>query len=385
MEERAHRTGAARRKRIRRAVRGRQHGDDAQLRSPAPRRRRRAANARRRCGAKLERAAVGMQRRGGRRPSSDERAFARLWRTGVESRLAAGAGSRQRDAQGPEELQNHRPADARRRQRQDRDRPASVRHRCRRARHALRRLPEVSRLRRHGEERQCRRHQGAARRARRLHRSSARGQPRRRSGGGQRRGRDRRCELVGGEPSAQEAGNRLGRGPDRSSEQRAVCRDCGRSRRQGAGGLSASRRRRRIRASGGCAGRGGGLLLSVPRPHQSRAAKLHRPFRRRQGRPLGADAEPRRGREAGGGDAWNPRAGRHGQHDAGGRRLRTAPAQRFHGRGRLDLEARGQRRSSSSGAARTISSTISIDPRASTFSREASTARARSSPSAIIS
>ncbi len=122
MEGCAHRTGAARRRKIRPTIRGRQPGDDAQLRSPAPRRRSRAANARRRGGAKLERAAVGMQRRGGRRPSSDQRAFARLWRTGVESRLAVTAGSRQRDAQGPEELQNYRPTDARRRQRQDRHR-----------------------------------------------------------------------------------------------------------------------------------------------------------------------------------------------------------------------------------------------------------------------
>ncbi len=110
----------------------------------------------------------------------DERPFAWLRRAGLEGRSAAGAGSRQRDAQGPEELQDHRPADARRRQREDRDRPAAVRHRCRRSRHALRRLPEVPGLRRQGGQRQHRRHQGAARRPRRLRRPRARGQPGRR-------------------------------------------------------------------------------------------------------------------------------------------------------------------------------------------------------------
>ncbi len=65
----------------------------------------------------------------------------------------------------PEELQDHRPADSRRRQRQDRDRPAALRHRCRRAGHALCRLPEMPRLRRQGDERQCRCGEGAAGRA----------------------------------------------------------------------------------------------------------------------------------------------------------------------------------------------------------------------------
>ncbi len=130
------------------------------------------------------------------------------------------------------------------------------------------------------------------------------------------------------------------RGPDCSAKQRAVRAPSGEARTGSAGG--------HLRRDGDVASAlhgaaqvvRSGLLLSVPRPYQSRAAKLHRAFRGRQGRALGADAEPRTGRQAGGGDLGHPREGRHGQHDAGRRRLRTAPVQRFHGRGRLDREAR---------------------------------------------
>ena len=109
---------------------------------------------------------------------------------------------------------------ARRRQRQDRHRKAAVRHRCRRARHALRGLREMPGLRRDGEKRQCRRGQGAAGRARRLHRPRPRGQSKRRPRRRQRRGRHRRDELVGGEQGAAKARDRLGRRLDRSAEQR---------------------------------------------------------------------------------------------------------------------------------------------------------------------
>ena len=77
-------------------------------------------------------------------------------------------------------------------------------------------------------------------------------------------------------PRPREARDRLGRRPDRSSEQRALRPDRRQARPRSAGGLSAPRRRCRVRAPGRSASGGGGLRLSVPRPYQSRAAKLHR-------------------------------------------------------------------------------------------------------------
>ena len=246
LEERAHRAGAARCRQVRPAVRRRQHGDAAELRAAAPGRRGGPADAGRGRRAELGRLAVGVSgTESGVVSSPAERPFARLWRAGGQGRGPAGARPCRRDAQGSEGLQDHRPAYSRRRQSEDRHRAAAVRHRCHRARHALRRVPEMPGVRRHGDERQCRCAEGAAGRARRLHRAGERGQPERRSARG--------CTTAS--PSSPRAGGRptrrarSSRSPGTKARPRRKAAPASPQtpasfREQSAGILSAARRRR---------------------------------------------------------------------------------------------------------------------------------------------
>ncbi len=80
--------------------------------------------------------------------------------------------------------------------------------------------------------------------------------------------------------------------------------------------------------------------LSVPVAHRPGAAELHRAFRRRQDRDLGADPEPGARLEARRRHAGHPGIGDQGPHGPRRRRLRPAAEQRLHGRGRLDLQSR---------------------------------------------
>ena len=89
-------------------------------------------------------------------------------------------------------------------------------------------------------------------------------------------------------------------------------------------------------ACGPC--RRSGLQLSVSRARGARAAELHRACSGRQGRDLGADAEsglrPQDRRQY----AGPRRSGHHDSHDALWRRIRPAPDERLHGRGRVDFQ-----------------------------------------------
>ncbi|QRK07141.1 twin-arginine translocation signal domain-containing protein [Archangium violaceum] len=77
---------------------------------------------------------------------------------------------------------------------------------------------------------------------------------------------------------------------------------------------------------------------SVPGTRNAGAAELHRVVQERQGRDLGADAESRTGAHAGGSGAGREGKRRHHPPGPGWRRLRTAPAERLHGRSGGDLE-----------------------------------------------
>ena len=156
-------------------IRRRQHGDAAQLRSAAPRRRRRAADARRGRGADLER------RR--RRNATTEAGVVHHHKSGRSLGYGDAWPSKAATLPVPDlavvKLKDPKtfkiigqPMPGRR-QREDRHRPAALRHRRHRARHALCRVPEMPGVRRQGGERQRRRGQGAAGRARCLHRATA--------------------------------------------------------------------------------------------------------------------------------------------------------------------------------------------------------------------
>ena len=139
-------------------------------------------------------------------------------------------------------------ADSRRRQREDRDRPAAVRHRRHRAGHAVRRLPEMPGVRRQGGQRECRRHQGAARRARRLRRPGERGQSARRLAGIS----DGVAIVAKSWWAANRAREKLkvtwDEGPTAAQSSEAFRAARGRTRRRSACVLSAPRRRRCVGA-----------------------------------------------------------------------------------------------------------------------------------------
>ena len=268
---------------------------------------------------------------------------------------------------------------------ENRDRPAAVRHRCHRAGHALCRVPEMPGVRRQSDERQCRCaealpgvHDAFIVKASEANRS------------GDADGINDGVAIVAkswwaAKQGAPEARGYLGRRPDRGAEQRGLRRERGRLVRGSARLLSAARRRRRLRVQRGGACRRGRLCLSVPLAHRPRAAELHRAFSGRQGRALGADAESRARREAGGGDARHRRERRHRPHDAGGRRLRPAACATTSWPRPRGSRSRPARRSSCCGTARTTCSTISTARRAFISSRAGSTPTATSSLSAIIS
>ena len=187
----------------------------------------------------------------------------------------------------------------------------------------------MSGLRRQAGQREYRRHQGAARNPRRFHRPGERGQSARRVAGIERWRRHRGEKLLGGEPCARQTEGDLGRRSDRCPKQRGLRAARRRARQGSACVLSAPRRRRCVGDQERHACRGSELFLSVPRPYQPRTAELHRALSGRQGRVLGADATAGARRQAGGGDARDSREQHHRQHDAHGRRLRPALAQRL--------------------------------------------------------
>ena len=168
-----------------------------------------------------------------------------------------------------------------------------------------------------------------------------RGQPRRRSAGRQRRGRHRRHELVGRKPGSRKARDRLGRGPDFRSKQRAVCarmRPSSPGRRQQPICVATAMSRSALQGAAQVveAAYSYPFLAHISLEPQNCTAHFA------DGKVVlwAPTQNPGPGAKLVAATLGNPREQRHGQHDAGGRRLRTASAQRFHGRGRLDFEAR---------------------------------------------
>ena len=90
----------------------------------------------------------------GPRDARSNEALPRLRRAGGQGRHAHSARSQERQAEGSEGLQDHRPVDARRRQPVHRDRQADLQHRFHGARHALGRVREMPGVRRQSGHRQ---------------------------------------------------------------------------------------------------------------------------------------------------------------------------------------------------------------------------------------
>ena len=234
---------------------------------------------------------------------------------------------RQRHAEGSEGLQDHRPADPRRGQCQDRHRATAVRHRYDRARHAVCRVPEMPGVRRQGRQRQCRRGEGTARRARRLHRArkrrQRRSQPRRLADG---------VAIVADSWWAANKARQQLRSPGTKAR---PPRKAARASPTAAAKLARARRPPWLRRDGDAAGALKGAAQVVEAAYAypflshiaAGAAELHGACRGRQGRDLGADAESRHPARA-----WSPRRSasirtrRHRAHDPRRRRLRPAAA-----------------------------------------------------------
>ena len=123
----------------------------------APGRRRRAADADRRRRRAMGVPASECETTPGQVLHKPSGRIADLRRAGDPGRRRAGAGPEKPQAEGPENLPHHRPADPQHRGAAHRHRPADLRHRCQRARHALRRVPEMRRARRQAGPLQCRR------------------------------------------------------------------------------------------------------------------------------------------------------------------------------------------------------------------------------------
>ena len=196
LECRPYRAGRPRPGEVRRADRRRQHGDAEQLDSHATGRCCRASHAHR--GGRF-----GLERAGGECTTSS----GKVLHAASNRSVGYGAVATKAAALTPpdfstltlkneEGLQDHRQVDAGRGQSADRHRQADLRYRLHTARHAARRVREVSRLRREGRQREPRRHQGDARSPTRVRR----------------------------------------RGHDRSGRAHAWCRDCGRQLVAGANG-----------------------------------------------------------------------------------------------------------------------------------------------------
>ena len=125
----AHRAGARRQHDLRPPGRRRQHGDAARMGADAQGRRRGAGDAGRGRRAEMERAGEPMRDRVGRGAPSGLRPQRKLRRAGKRAAKHAGAESRERQAQGSQGLQDHRPFDPGLRQPAHRQGRADVRHR----------------------------------------------------------------------------------------------------------------------------------------------------------------------------------------------------------------------------------------------------------------
>ena len=196
-------------------------------------------------------------------------------------READAAGSEEHQAQGPEGLEDRRQAAEAARHRRQAQRQQGLRDRRQAAGHAVRRDQGLPGVRRQGEE---------------LRRSQGRRHARRQEGGegqGHRR-RRRRRHLVARQDGARCAADRLGRGRATPTSSSATIAE------QLKEGLTATDDQRRAQERrcaegdrrGGEEGRGG-LFDAVPVARLHGDDERHGAAHGRQGRVLGADAEPR--------------------------------------------------------------------------------------------